>query len=103
MADRHEGLGDEQGKRVGKPEPGRAGETGFNADAKDDKSGRAKQAPNAGRTDPDQHEGDSTGAGAEAAEGIHTDDGRGHDREHRSGYGGAAGKPVESSDERQDL
>lgn len=101
MADRHVGLGDEQGTRVGKPEAGRAGESGLNADAANDKSAEAKKAPNAGRTTPAQHEEDSTGAGAEAAEGIHT--GGGRDREHRSGYGGAGGRPVESSDERQDL
>lgn len=43
-----------------------------------------------------EHEEGSLGAGAEAV----TDQTK-HDREHRSGYGGSAGKPVESSDERQ--
>lgn len=103
MIDRkNEGLGDDQGTRVGSPEAGRAKETPFNADA-DDKAGRAKQAPNAGREAPSEHEADSTGAGSEAAEGIHTSRSDEHDREHRSGYGGAGGRPVESSDERQGL
>ena len=102
MTDRNrtdEGLGDGQGTRIGAPEPGRAGETPRNADATGDKADRAKQAPNAGRTRGEQ-ENESTGAGAEAVEGINANDG-GHDREHRSGYGGAGGKPVESSDTRQ--
>lgn len=93
------GLGDDQGTRVGSPEPGRAKETAQNADATDDKGERAKQAPNAGRT-RGERESESTGAGSEAVEGINANDG-GHDREHRSGYGGAGGKPVESSDNRQ--
>jgi hypothetical protein len=55
-----------------------------------------------------------TGAGSEAAEGIHgaTTEGEAGDRagsepladrekEHRSGYGGAGGKPVKSSDQRE--
>lgn len=103
MTDRHEGLGDEQGTRIGAPESGRAKETPLNADATEDKAGRAKQAPNAGRSTPSQREADSTGAGAEAAEGIHTSREDEHDREHRSGYGGAGGRPVESSDKRQGL
>lgn len=93
-----EGLGDGQGTKVGAPEPGRAKETPLNAAATDDKADRAKQAPNAGRTKGPQED-QSTGAGAEASEGINSNGG-GHDREHRSGYGGAGGKPVESSDKR---
>jgi hypothetical protein len=58
----------------------------------------------------------ATGAGSEAAEGIHgasedrptgADDDRAgsepladRENEHRSGYGGAGGKPVRSSDQR---
>jgi hypothetical protein len=100
MADRNQGLGDGQGTRIGSPEPGRAKETPLNAGATEEKGERARQAPNAGRTTPSQHEEESTGAGAEALEGVHNAGG-GHDREHRSGYGGSGGKPVESSDKRE--
>ncbi|MBA3890447.1 MAG: hypothetical protein H0X64_07945 [Gemmatimonadaceae bacterium] len=93
-----EGLGDGQGTTIGAPEPGRAKESPMNAEATDDKADRAKQSPNAGRTRGEQ-ESESTGAGSEATEGINANDG-GHDREHRSGYGGAGGKPVKSSDQR---
>jgi hypothetical protein len=94
--------GDDQGTRVGSPDPG-------------DPS-RRKQSSGA------------TGAGSEAAEGIHgagtdrdqgdrssveerptgTDDERSgseplvdRETEHRSGYGGAGGQPVQSSDKRE--
>ena len=40
----------------------------------------------------------STGAGSEAT--IADPDSAGHDREHRSGYGGKGGKPDTSSDSR---
>ena len=104
--------GDDQGTRVGSPDAG-------NASRRNDSSG-------------------ATGAGAEAAEGIHSADGGrdpsdrsalesqptgradhsgrekgGHqeptgseplidrETEHRSGYGGAAGRPMTSSDQRE--
>jgi hypothetical protein len=100
MADRSNPHGDDQGTRIGSPDP---------AQRRNDASG-------------------ATGAGAEAAEGIH---GAGSDRdpsdrssvdesatgadddrsgseplvdrqtEHRSGYGGAGGNPVRSSDQRE--
>jgi hypothetical protein len=56
----------------------------------------------------------ATGAGSEAAEGVHgaTPESEAGDRagseplsdrekEHRSGYGGAGGKPVKSSDQKE--
>ena len=111
MTDRSNPHGDDQGTRVGSPDQGSPSE-------------RKKS-------------GGSTGAGAEAAEGIHAADGgrdpsensavesqptgRGggkggsgddvapsgseplvdREHEHRSGYGGAGGKPVKSSDQRE--
>ena len=111
MADRSNPHGDDQGTRVGSPDQGSPSER-------------------------NQSRG-STGAGAEAAEGIHSADGnrdpgdnsaiesqptgRGgkaaggstdvapsgseplvdRENEHRSGYGGAGGKPVKSSDQRE--
>jgi hypothetical protein len=112
MADRSNPHGDDQGTRVGRPDTGSPSER--------------------------NQSGGSTGAGAEAAEGIHSADGgrdpshksavesqptgRGgskvadgsadvapsgseplvdRENEHRSGYGGAGGKPVKSSDHRE--
>jgi hypothetical protein len=62
---KEEGLGDDQGTRVGRP---------------DSAGTRAS-------------EGHPTGAGAEAAGGAQEAPIDGHDAEHRSGYGGAGGQP----------
>jgi hypothetical protein len=72
-------YGDDQGTRVGAPDQERT--PAKHSDASPD---RAKR---------------QTGAGAEAVAGTDTpvDD---HDTEHRSGYGGAGGKPVSSSNDR---
>ena len=94
--------GDDQGTRIGSPNPG-------DASRRNDSRG-------------------ATGAGAEAAEGIHgagserepsdrssveetptgSDDDRAgseplvdRETEHRSGYGGAGGQPVRSADQRE--
>jgi hypothetical protein len=66
------GLGDEQGTKVGRPDSG---------------AGRAS-------------EGQPTGAGSEAAGGPQEAPIDGHDREHRSGYGGKGGKSDKSSNQR---
>lgn len=71
-------LGDQQGTRVGSPDQSRA---------------PAQHSD----TPPDRPE-RQTGAGSEATEGTKT--GEEHDEEHRSGYGGSAGKPITSSDQR---
>ena len=67
------------------------------------------------RTDGRKHDEDraNTGAGAEAAEGIHSSEGREQeedlpgseplrhrDTEHKSGYGGEGAEPKTSSDQR---
>jgi hypothetical protein len=74
-------YGDDQGTRVGAPDQERTPATHSDAPPKRDER--------------------QTGAGAEATGGTETektvDE---HDREHRSGYGGAGGKPVSSSDQR---
>lgn len=75
------GFGDGQGTRVGAP------------DQEQLKPGQHSDAPT-GR--PER----STGAGAEATEGTPKTS-EGHDREHRSGYGGSGGDPVSSSDTRE--
>ena len=61
------GLGDDQGTRVGRP----------STDSDRASSGRP------------------TGAGSEAAGGAQEAPIDGHDEEHRSGYGGAGGKPKQ--------
>ena len=77
--DNEQGLGDEQGTRVGAPAPG--GKAAKHSDSPPDRPER------------------QTGAGGEATEGM-TDSNKEHDREHRSGYGGDGGAPRTSSDQR---
>ncbi len=120
-----EGFGDGQGTRVGKPDAGQSDESG--------RMGAEGTAGNAGGrgvtrgADAVTKDGQTTGAGAEAAEGVHSMDDRspaensgvsrsaagskdsergsepleGRNREHRSGYGGSGGEPVSSSDQRE--
>ena len=80
MTKKQEGLGDDQGTRIGAPDTGRS----------------ATPAPhNDGPTvRPDR----TTGAGQEAT--VADEKGKEHDREHRSGYGGKGGAPDTSSDKR---
>ena len=100
-----EGLGDDQGTRVGRPDPAPAA-----ASEGDNSRGAARP----------------TGMGSEASEGVHGADGRDEsdtssvagdrgegakgrkgsepmdrNQEHRSGYGGSGGAPVSSSDQRE--
>ena len=76
MANKDENpMGDEQGTRVGKPDKPARG---------------SNESPHEG------HAPNALGAGAEAST-----DAEQHDREHRSGYGGSGGTPVDSSDKRQ--
>lgn len=75
---KREGLGDDQGTRVGRPES----------------TGTSGQRASRGQ---------STGAGAEAAGTPQEAPIDGHDEEHRGGYGGSGGRPVESSEKRQGL
>jgi hypothetical protein len=69
-------YGDDQGTRVGAPDQQRTPAT--HSDTPPDR--------------PERH----TGAGAEAMAGTEKT-AEEHDREHRGGYGGAGGSPVESS------
>jgi hypothetical protein len=75
------GFGDDQGTRVGAPDQERM-EPGQHSDAP---TGRPER---------------TTGVGGEATEGTPKTS-EGHEREHRSGYGGAGGAPVNSSDTRE--
>jgi len=120
-----EGFGDGQGTRVGKPDEGRSDEAGrMGAEGSSGDAGGRGVSRGA---DAVTKSGQSTGAGAEAAEGVHSMGDRdqsdnsgaagntagsndkdlgsepleGRNREHRSGYGGAGGKPVSSSDQRE--
>ena len=77
--DEKQGLGDEQGTRVGTPAP-------------NGKAARHSDTP------PDRPE-RQTGAGGEATEGV-TESHKEHDGEHLSGYGGDGGAPKTSSDQR---
>ena len=77
--DDKQGLGDEQGTRVGSPSPG-------------------EKAATHSDTPPDRPE-RQTGAGGEATEGV-TESHKEHAGEHLSGYGGDGGTPKTSSDQR---
>ena len=126
-----EGFGDDQGTRVGSPDPA----PGAGRDAA--QPGQVSEELRA--SSPEQPRADrgtgNTGMGAEGAEGVHgartdeigepsvlenVDTGRtrpneetvdragsepleGRTREHQSGYGGQGGRPKVSSDERQAL
>jgi hypothetical protein len=80
MADKGEGLGDEQGTKIG---------------AADQKPSATPAPHNDGPSDRPER---STGAGREAT--AADPNSEEHDREHRSGYGGKGGSPDTSSDKR---
>ena len=80
MANKHEGLGDDQGTRIGAPDGQRGASP---APHNDGPTGRPER---------------STGAGQEAT--VADKESEEHDREHDSGYGGKAGAPKQSSDKR---
>ena len=75
------GLGDDQGTRVGAPD-------------------QARSTPAAHSDSPPARPEAKTGAGSEATEGTPKTS-EGHDREHRSGYGGDGGAPKRGSETRE--
>lgn len=81
MGTKTDGLGDDQGTRVGAPDQS----TSTPAKHSDTPPARRERA---------------TGTGSEATQST---DGtaEGHTREHRSGYGGAGGTPVKPTDKRE--
>jgi len=80
MSDKREGLGDEQGTKVGPP----------------DASGRVAPAQHSDAPSPRPER--KMGSGSEPT--IADRESEQHDEEHRSGYGGKGGKPDTSSDKR---
>ena len=78
MTTQGEGLGDDQGTRVGAPD------TASPAAHSDAPTGRPERV---------------TGAGAEATRPT-SGTAEGHHTEHRSGYGGSGGDPVKPADKR---
>lgn len=80
MATKHEGLGDDQGTRIGAPDQDRSATPPPHNDGPSNRPER------------------STGAGREAT--VSDKKGEEHDREHESGYGGKAGSPKTPSDKR---
>ena len=80
MATKHEGLGDDQGTRIGAPDQDRSTTPPPHNDGPSDRPER------------------STGAGREAT--VSDKKGEEHDREHESGYGGKGGAPKTPSDKR---
>ena len=80
MTKKQEGLGDDQGTRIGAPDAKRSATPAAHNDGP---SGRPER---------------TTGAGQEAT--VANGEGEEHDTQHRSGYGGKAGAPDTSSDKR---
>ena len=80
MANQHEGLGDDQGTRIGPPDQERSATP---APHNDGPTGRPERV---------------TGAGREAT--VSDAKGEEHTAEHDSGYGGKAGAPKTPSDKR---
>jgi hypothetical protein len=119
MPDRTNPHGDDQGTRVGSPDPGNAsrrnesrGSTGAGAEAaegihsadgdRDPSDKSALESEPTGRADSDaaraKGSGRATGGNQEPSGSEPLTD---RETEHRSGYGGSAGKPVSSSDQRE--
>jgi hypothetical protein len=125
-----EGFGDDQGTRVGRPDPGRvnaAPSTGTGVPVGEEGSILEDEESRRGMPATDRA---NTGAGAEASEGMHSSKGRSpedksgveqahgepgrgegaglsgseplrhRETEHKSGYGGEQGSPKTSSDQR---
>lgn len=122
---RRSGLGDDQGTRVGSPDPGRKAKG-----PSSDTTGEGLEGSVMEGEEKTQRHSESTGAGAEAGRGLHafgsgqkdaeeeqsprdenlhdadqsgSEPLRGTHRQHVSGYGSAGGKPRTSSDQRAPL
>ena len=102
------GLGDDQGTRVGRPDPARGtpaeGDQSRGAARPSGMGGEAAEGIHDAGAD-DRSQGDTSGVAAD-----HADEGsKGRagsepverNEEHRSGYGGSGGRPVTSSDQRE--
>ena len=92
----NEGYGDDAGTRIGRPDPGRHGEaapsTGTGSSVPNAEEGSILEGEESrrGMTSSDRA---STGAGAEAAEGMHSSKGGGRPEENKSGVEQAHGEP----------
>lgn len=90
MANEKKGLGDDQGTRVGRPDDPEPRSLGAGAEGA---LGIHAAQENKGQQASTGRPGDPERAGSEPLEG--------RTQEHRSGYGGAGGRPVTSSDTRE--
>lgn len=102
------GLGDDQGTRVGRPDPALAtpaeGDQSRDASRPTGMGGEAAEGiHDAGAGDRSQ--GDTSGVAADRADegtkGRAGSEPVERTKEHRSGYGGSGGRPVTSSDQRE--
>ena len=98
--DDSKGLGDDQGTRVGKPEPGRSGSLGMGSEASEGIHGA-----NGGRDASERSSLESRETGHAESQGDGSEQSGSEPlsrtTEHRSGYGGSGGAPVTSSDQRE--
>jgi hypothetical protein len=109
-----DGLGDDQGTRVGAPDQGGGAprqhgdaptgraerQTGVGSEASEGMH-NAKEEGSRPESDPTALSGEETGRGAREGSKRAGSEPLPEDDQHRSGYGGAGGRPVNSSDTRE--
>ena len=99
------GLGDDQGTRVGRPDPSPTAASEGHTATGSQPTGAGSEATEGVHGTGGRSEGDKSGVVADRAEGTQGRKGSEplDDRanEHRSGYGGKGGTPVTSSDQRE--
>jgi len=107
-----EGLGDDQGTRVGAPDQGAPPHSDAPTGRPERQTGAGSEASEGvhnARGEGERSKGDATGLSSQET-GRSAREGSGRagseplpeeGEQHRSGYGGAGGKPVTSSDERE--
>ena len=100
------GLGDDQGTRVGRPDPSpTAAAEGDTTKTGSGPSGMGSEASEGVHGAGGRSEADKSGVVADRTEGTKGRKGSepldGASNKHRSGYGGSGGKPVTSSDQRE--
>ena len=109
-----EGLGDGQGARVGAPDQGGGAprqhadspparperQTGVGSEASEGMH-NARQGGDRSESDPTALTGEETGRSTREGSGRSGSEPLPEEDQHRSGYGGAGGRPVNSSDTRE--
>lgn len=101
------GLGDDQGTRVGRPDPSPAASSeGDRSKSGASPTGMGSEATEGLHGADERQEGDKSSVASDRAQGKKERKGsepldKERSNEHRSGYGGSGGAPVTSSDQRE--